>query len=424
MASGPRRAKAAALAALRSAMPPAGGHGWDSATRMVRTTRARTRGAPAVPTRVPGTASVRWACRLPPTPPGAAVGRVTTGSGCACGHVQPMVAATTRGMIGSASTSSSPRSAVVTLRASSAVWPRGPGPGREQVIVVDDRRVGPPTSSSDPAPIFGRSQLTVVARRGAGSGGRPQRRLAVGRRAVGGVPRRRRRAAGRVAGRLGRRPGRLGEDVAACAGPDQRAAAGRSPADRLGAPGRRAERPPVGSRPTWPCAGRAAPRRRVRRALPRAYREDADLAVRLRRAGTDSSPGRGGSPIRSGRRPWSISIRRQAGNVDDALMRRKHGRSWRRAAEAGRGRLAHHAATTASLGARRGRSAAGRQPARSAVAVAGPRRRRHRLVRLAAGPTRATRRADEIARMARDQRRDPAAGHGAAVARAGRAPAG
>jgi histidinol-phosphate phosphatase family protein len=45
------------------------------------------------------------------------------------------------------------------------------------------------------------------------------------------------------------------------------------------------------------------------------------------------------------------SVRRQAGNADNALMRHKHGRHWRRRAAAGPGMLGRHALTTASAAA-------------------------------------------------------------------------
>jgi HAD superfamily hydrolase (TIGR01662 family) len=78
----------------------------------------------------------------------------------------------------------------------------------------------------------------------------------------------------------------------------------------------------------------------------RAYREDADLALRLRRAGWRLASGRRHSahPVR----PASplVSLSAQRGNADDALMRRLHGRGWREAAAAGRGRMPWHAVTT------------------------------------------------------------------------------
>lgn len=97
--------------------------------------------------------------------------------------------------------------------------------------------------------------------------------------------------------------------------------------------------------------------------FPRAYREDADLAVRVRRAGW--SLARGGRvtvhPVRPARP--AVSVRVQAGNADDALLRALHGRRWRDVAETGRGRGSRHlvtvaAAGTAAVWALRGRRAA------------------------------------------------------------------
>ena len=60
--------------------------------------------------------------------------------------------------------------------------------------------------------------------------------------------------------------------------------------------------------------------------FPRAFREDADLALRRagRRLGTAPGAAAHRPPGAAGR-PW-ISVRAQAGNADDALMRRLHGR--------------------------------------------------------------------------------------------------
>jgi histidinol-phosphate phosphatase family protein len=80
--------------------------------------------------------------------------------------------------------------------------------------------------------------------------------------------------------------------------------------------------------------------------FPRAFREDADLALRVRRAGWEL--GRGGRlvvhPVRPSS-PWA-SLRQQRGNADDALMRRLHGRRWHADAQCPSGRLPWHVATT------------------------------------------------------------------------------
>ncbi|WP_241562489.1 glycosyltransferase family 2 protein [Streptomyces hoynatensis] len=98
----------------------------------------------------------------------------------------------------------------------------------------------------------------------------------------------------------------------------------------------------------------------------RAFREDADLALRLLDAGwtLDVGERRTAHPVRPADR-W-VSLRAQAGNADDVLMTRLHGRDWWERADAPRGRLPRHAAITAAgLGAlaaalaRRPRAAAG-----------------------------------------------------------------
>ncbi|MCA2222202.1 glycosyltransferase family 2 protein [Nonomuraea aurantiaca] len=80
--------------------------------------------------------------------------------------------------------------------------------------------------------------------------------------------------------------------------------------------------------------------------FPRAYREDADLALRLLRAGYRLVRGERVTvhPVRDDGF-WS-SVRFQRGNADDALMRRLHGPSWRAALGGAPGRLRRHALTT------------------------------------------------------------------------------
>jgi histidinol-phosphate phosphatase family protein len=86
--------------------------------------------------------------------------------------------------------------------------------------------------------------------------------------------------------------------------------------------------------------------------FPRAFREDSDLALRVTEAGyrivtgqrTTTHPARNTGPF--------ASVRAQRGNADNALMRHKHGRRWRKRTGEGRGRLKVHTATTAAaLGA-------------------------------------------------------------------------
>jgi HAD superfamily hydrolase (TIGR01662 family) len=84
--------------------------------------------------------------------------------------------------------------------------------------------------------------------------------------------------------------------------------------------------------------------------FPRAFREDADLALRLLDLGWELCRGarRTTHPVRPASR-WA-SLKAQAGNTDDVLMGRLHGRDWYRRAEAARGRRRGHAVTTALLG--------------------------------------------------------------------------
>jgi histidinol-phosphate phosphatase family protein len=81
----------------------------------------------------------------------------------------------------------------------------------------------------------------------------------------------------------------------------------------------------------------------------RAYREDTDLALRLQAAGWRLELGdrRVRHPVRPA--PWHVSVGRQRGNADDALMSRRHGRGWRRGAGLPRGALRSHLITTTSL---------------------------------------------------------------------------
>jgi HAD superfamily hydrolase (TIGR01662 family) len=83
----------------------------------------------------------------------------------------------------------------------------------------------------------------------------------------------------------------------------------------------------------------------------RAYREDADLALRLRENGGRLVRGTRltAHPVRAAG-PW-VSLRAQAGNADDQLMRRLHGRDWRARAQAPRGCLHRHAAVVITASA-------------------------------------------------------------------------
>jgi len=130
--------------------------------------------------------------------------------------------------------------------------------------------------------------------------------------------------------------------------------------------------------------------------FPRAYREDADLALRLREAGFELSAGTRTveHPVPPADR-W-VSVRKQAGNADDALMAALHGRDWRARAEAPAGRFARHAVTSA-LGLGAVGAALARRRRTAAVLGAGwlGATSRFALERIAPGP----RTGDEIATM-------------------------
>ncbi|HEX2314969.1 MAG TPA: glycosyltransferase, partial [Thermomonospora sp.] len=82
--------------------------------------------------------------------------------------------------------------------------------------------------------------------------------------------------------------------------------------------------------------------------FPRAFREDADLALRLERDGWRLVRGerRTVHPVRPA--SWWVSVRQQAGNADDALMRAVHGPGWHERAGETPGRRDRHLAITAA----------------------------------------------------------------------------
>ncbi|MEA2130668.1 MAG: hypothetical protein QOJ85_3559, partial [Solirubrobacteraceae bacterium] len=82
-----------------------------------------------------------------------------------------------------------------------------------------------------------------------------------------------------------------------------------------------------------------------------AYREDSDLALRALRAGWRLVRGTRRVTHPVGRAGPLVSVRRQAGNADDVLMRALHGPRWRELARAPAGRLRTHVATTAAAAA-------------------------------------------------------------------------
>ncbi len=82
--------------------------------------------------------------------------------------------------------------------------------------------------------------------------------------------------------------------------------------------------------------------------FPRAYREDADIALRIVARGKRIVRGarRVTHPVRPA--DWTVSVRLQAGNADDVLMDALHGENWRARASAPRGAYRAHAATVAT----------------------------------------------------------------------------
>lgn len=80
----------------------------------------------------------------------------------------------------------------------------------------------------------------------------------------------------------------------------------------------------------------------------RAYREDADLALRIVARGKRIVRGerRTTHPVQPAH--WTISVRLQAGNADDVLMEALHGPAWRVTAAAPRGAYRLHVATVAT----------------------------------------------------------------------------
>jgi HAD superfamily hydrolase (TIGR01662 family) len=104
--------------------------------------------------------------------------------------------------------------------------------------------------------------------------------------------------------------------------------------------------------------------------FPRAYREDADLALRVQQAGWKL--GTGLREVQHPVRPAgpAVSVRVQRGNADDALMRRLHGPRWREKAATGRGTFRRHLAATAGLALAALAAPAGARSAAARVAVA------------------------------------------------------
>ncbi|MBW0010635.1 MAG: glycosyltransferase, partial [Pseudonocardiales bacterium] len=169
--------------------------------------------------------------------------------------------------------------------------------------------------------------------------------------------------------------GRLGRDLHGLA-PDVGASQGEVevplPADRRPTDVERGTAGLAGAR--WITADMAYRRAALRRVggfderFGRAYREDADLALRVVAAGYRIVAGRRRTthPVRPA--GPLVSVRAQRGNADDALMRRRHGPGWRERIGDGPGRLRRHGLTTTA-----------------AVVALGAATRRHPRVATAAG---------------------------------------
>jgi glycosyltransferase involved in cell wall biosynthesis len=108
--------------------------------------------------------------------------------------------------------------------------------------------------------------------------------------------------------------------------------------------------------------------------LPRAFREDADLAYRVRCDGWTLV--RGSRSVTLPVRPESrwVSVRTQAGNADDALLRHLYGHRWRDLLDVPPGRRHRHLAVTAAgataLGCAAAAAATGRRGWRLAAIAA------------------------------------------------------
>ncbi|MGW0521995.1 glycosyltransferase family 2 protein [Crossiella sp. NPDC003009] len=114
--------------------------------------------------------------------------------------------------------------------------------------------------------------------------------------------------------------------------------------------------------------------------FPRAYREDAELALRVLDQGLELTEGERSTthPVRE--QGFLASVRAQRGNADDALLRHLVGARWRERIGGQPGRLRWHVVTTGALvaavgfglaGLRRGRTGAGSLVGRRAGALAG-----------------------------------------------------
>lgn len=229
-----------------------------------------------------------------------------------------------------------------SLRALLSALAAGIGPAPHEVIVVDDRR-----DARTPLPIASASPPVRVLRSG---GHGPAAARNIGWRAAGQpwiafldddvLP-------------AADWPARLAADLAglpATVGASQARITVPLPHDRRPTD---AERGTAGlATARWITADMAYRQDALRRVggfderFPRAYREDADLALRVIATGYQISRGSRVTthPVRPG--STLTSVWSQRGNGDDALMRRRHGPTWRRRIGTDRGRLRQHAVTT------------------------------------------------------------------------------
>lgn len=104
--------------------------------------------------------------------------------------------------------------------------------------------------------------------------------------------------------------------------------------------------------------------------FPLAFREDADLALRVRTAGWRLTRGERSILHPARPAPWDVSIRVQRGGASDALMRALHGPRWRQRGETGRGRLRWHVATVLAAAAGLGLATTGRRRAAGVAVLA------------------------------------------------------
>jgi histidinol-phosphate phosphatase family protein len=225
------------------------------------------------------------------------------------------------------------------------------GPPPRQVVLADDRRDTPdPLPVRVPAALAGRTVTVTLEGRGPAAA----------------------RNAGWRAAQAAEWVAFLDDDVRV--GPrwrrELRADLARQPADVAGVQGNIRVPLPAGRRPTdwergtaglatahWITADLAYRRSALLAAggfderFPRAFREDADLALRLLDQGWQLRRGTRVTthPVRPASR-WA-SLKAQAGNADDVLMSRLHGRDWHGRAQAAPGRRRAHLLTTAALAA-------------------------------------------------------------------------